>query len=64
MRVVRVQYKGSVFFGALQDDGVVCLNHQLGLKDPIPLAELSILPVVAPSKIVCAGMNYRDHRAG
>ncbi|NHZ46253.1 fumarylacetoacetate hydrolase family protein [Nitratidesulfovibrio liaohensis] len=63
MRVVRVQYKGSVFFGALQDDGVVCLNHQLGLKDPIPLADLAILPVVAPSKIICAGMNYRDHAA-
>lgn len=63
MRVVRVQYKGSVFFGALREDGVTCLNHQLGLKDPIPLTELSILPVVAPSKIICAGMNYRAHAA-
>lgn len=63
MRVIRVRHRGSVFFAALQEDGVVCLNRQLGYEAPIPLEELSLLPVVAPSKIVCVGLNYRAHAA-
>jgi len=34
----------------------------LGLGfEPLPLSEASLLPAVAPSKIVCVGRNYRDH---
>ena len=29
--------------------------------DPVPLAEVTLLPPVTPSKIVCVGRNYRDH---
>ncbi|AAS95355.1 fumarylacetoacetate hydrolase family protein [Nitratidesulfovibrio vulgaris] len=61
MRVIRVRHRGSVFFAALQDDGVVCLNRQLGYEAPIPLSEITLLPVVAPSKVVCVGLNYRGH---
>lgn len=28
---------------------------------PVPLAELTLLPPVTPSKIVCVGRNYKDH---
>lgn len=61
MRVIRVQYKGAVFFAALEENGVHCLNRQLGYTAPIPLADVAILPVVAPSKVICAGLNYKDH---
>lgn len=30
---------------------------------PAPLADLYLLPPVAPSKILCIGRNYRDHAA-
>jgi 2-keto-4-pentenoate hydratase/2-oxohepta-3-ene-1,7-dioic acid hydratase in catechol pathway len=62
MRVIRVRYKDQTFYASLIDEkSVLCLNQKLGLTDPIPLAEISLLPVVWPTKIVCAGMNYRGH---
>jgi acylpyruvate hydrolase len=63
--------------GLVEDDGVRPLRHvvELGrdtpsevLADPpltderVPLAEVSLLPVVPqPGKIVCVGLNYRAH---
>lgn len=32
-------------------------------EEAIPLAEVTLLAPVAPSKIVCVGRNYRDHAA-
>ncbi len=31
--------------------------------DPIQLSEVTLLPPVAPSKIVCVGRNYKEHAA-
>jgi len=32
--------------------------------DPVPLADLTLLPpVTTPGKIICIGLNYRDHAA-
>lgn len=61
MRVIRVSYKSSVFYAALHEDSVVCLHSQLGLTEPIPLTDVSILPLVTPSKVICVGLNYREH---
>jgi acylpyruvate hydrolase len=63
--------------GLVEDDGVRPLRHvvELGpdtpsevLADPpvtderVPLAEVRLLPVVPqPGKIVCVGLNYREH---
>ncbi len=63
MRVLRVRYQHSSFYAALKDNTVLCLNPQLGLVDPIPLEEITVLPVVAPTKVVCAGLNYKAHAA-
>lgn len=63
MRVIRIRYRGTVFFAALQNNGAVCLNRQLGIDAPIPFEEFSLLPVVAPSKIICVGLNYKGHAA-
>jgi len=35
--------------------------EESGTFEPRRLSELSLLPPVAPSKIVCVGRNYRDH---
>lgn len=32
-------------------------------EEAVPLAEVTLLAPVAPSKIVCVGRNYRDHAA-
>lgn len=61
MRIIRAEYQGKTFFAVLHADHVVCLNKQLGLSDPIPLNLVRPLPVAAPSKIICMGMNYRTH---
>jgi 2-keto-4-pentenoate hydratase/2-oxohepta-3-ene-1,7-dioic acid hydratase in catechol pathway len=61
MRVLRVRYNGHSFYGRLDGNHVHCLNPQLGLNDPIALEDIAVLPVVTPSKIVCVGMNFRDH---
>ena len=61
MRVVRVQYSGKTFYATLEPDHVVCLNKDMGLNEPIPLDQVVLLPPVAPSKIVCAALNYHAH---
>lgn len=61
MRVLRVRYQNAAFYAALRDNSVLCLNPQLGLTDPIPLEQITVLPVVAPSKVVCVGLNYKAH---
>lgn len=61
MRVLRVRYNGHSFYARLDGDHVYCLNPQLGLDQPVSLEEITVLPVVTPSKIVCMGMNFKDH---
>lgn len=62
MRVIRVRYQDKTFYARLQDnESVLCLNRALGLDEPIPLSEITLLPVVWPTKIVCVGINYHAH---
>lgn len=61
MRILRVMYQGHVFYASLENKAVVCLNKALGFTQPIPLAQVAILPVVMPTKIVCAAVNYKAH---
>jgi len=46
-------------FGVLDTDSI----RSLGDDESIPLADVQLLPLVAPSKIVCVGRNYREHAA-
>jgi 2-keto-4-pentenoate hydratase/2-oxohepta-3-ene-1,7-dioic acid hydratase in catechol pathway len=65
MRVTRVLLEDEAFYAALQDDSTVrVLGRSIG--DPadgrvLDLAAVTFLPPVNPSKIVCVGLNYRDH---
>ena len=63
MRVLRVVYAGHTFYAALQGDSLQCLNKHLGLTEPIALKDVTVVPPVMPTKIVCAGLNYKGHAA-
>lgn len=54
----RVRFRdpaGSVRVGEWEGDGVVFSNQRYDLD------EVTVLPPVEPSKIVCVGLNYADH---
>ncbi len=51
----RFKYQGEIFYGEVTGEKVVA-SH-----DTFLLSELEILPPVQPGKIICAGLNYRDH---
>lgn len=60
MRILRVLHAGKVFYASLTDRQLHCLDKNLGLNDPIPLAEVRALPPVSPSKIVGVAQNSRS----
>lgn len=62
MKVLRVRHGDATFYAQLllEDSAVRCLDRGLGLLDPIPLAEVAVLPPVTPSKVVCAAGNFRS----
>jgi 2-keto-4-pentenoate hydratase/2-oxohepta-3-ene-1,7-dioic acid hydratase in catechol pathway len=62
MRIIRVRYRDRSFYAAITSpESVRCLNSDENLPDEIPLAEVELLPLVRPSKIVCVGLNYLGH---
>lgn len=66
MRFVRVPRPDGPAFGLLRDEYVVLLEgHPFGqftlTNQVAPLDEVRLLAPVLPSKIVCVGLNYRDH---
>lgn len=81
MKLARVAHKGSVWWGAVDGDGISLLapDGQVSLgswtveslqsraSSPagvVSLESVSLLaPVPSPSKVICVGLNYRDHAA-
>lgn len=68
MRIGRFSHKGQVFFGHLDDDGKVYpLEGEIyreikPLKNQVYLLEeLKVLAPCRPRKIICVGLNYKDH---
>lgn len=62
MRIIRVRYRERSFYAALTSpDSLRCLNAEENLPEEIPLAEVELLPLVRPSKVVCVGLNYHGH---
>lgn len=62
MRIVRVRFEGRSFYAAITSpETVTCLNLEENLPGEIPLAQVELLPLVRPSKIVCVGLNYHEH---
>ena len=67
MRILRVRYRDYDFYAALgvgeRENELTCLQSIPGISGPVPLEEATRLPLVTPSKIICVGLNFRDHAA-
>jgi len=73
MKFLRYELENREKNGILINGGVLEINHSLiealkifdienlEKKKVYPLEEVKILPPVSPSKIICVGLNYRDH---
>jgi 2-keto-4-pentenoate hydratase/2-oxohepta-3-ene-1,7-dioic acid hydratase in catechol pathway len=62
MKLCRFQYDKTTATGFLSDDSVVIFEGT-GRGEKFPISEVTLLPPVAPSKIVCVGRNYAEHAA-
>ncbi|PMP95643.1 MAG: hypothetical protein C0168_05105, partial [Candidatus Aminicenantes bacterium] len=66
MKVYRFRYRKRVLYGILKEEilfpikGSIFGRYYLD-DSPIPISEVTLLPPVSPSKIVCLGRNYREH---
>ncbi|GFO97037.1 5-carboxymethyl-2-hydroxymuconatedelta-isomerase [groundwater metagenome] len=55
----RFKYDNEIFYGEVQGSRVVAYR---GLyNDTFLLIDLQLLPPVQPNKIICVGLNYKDH---
>ncbi len=55
----RFKYGDEIFYGDIRGERVV-VDRTL-YQDTFLLSELQLLPPVQPSKIICVGLNYREH---
>ncbi len=72
MKLLRFEKDGEKKNGVIVNGGIVEIKHSIleAASSPIDhlerknfysLEEIRILPPVKPSKVVCVGLNYRDH---
>lgn len=67
MRIGRFFYRGQSFTGCLGDDGMVypiigdVFKEFRQADTGYPLSEVKVFAPCKPSKIICVGLNYRDH---
>jgi len=61
MRIIRVKYQGRAFYAGLDGERVHSLQNNVGMDDPLTLDQVSIQPLVSPTKIIAVGLNYTDH---
>ena len=66
MKLIRFLFDGEEQFGAVENDviriaeGNMFSDFTVG-NQTVPLAQVKILPLSQPSKIVAVGLNYREH---
>jgi len=64
MKLGRFFYANKTFFGLLEDDMVrviKCIDPLTVSNETYPKEALKILSPVKPSKVICVGLNYKDH---
>lgn len=66
MKLARYRYKGHIHYGVLEGDALHELERtpfsgMVRRGNACRLDEVELLPPVFPQKIVCVGLNYRDH---
>jgi len=60
MKIVRVEYEEDVYTGIFRDN-LVFIPDTVSPDKVINVSDARLLPPAVPSKIICAGLNYRDH---
>jgi 2-keto-4-pentenoate hydratase/2-oxohepta-3-ene-1,7-dioic acid hydratase in catechol pathway len=55
----RFKYGDEIFYGEVSGENVVV--DKVLYMDTFLLSDLELLPPTQPSKIICVGLNYRDH---
>ena len=67
MRVVRLLHEGDCRYGLADETSVTLLTDEpfaaWEADGVIPLSEVHLLCPVTPTKVVCVGLNYRNHIA-
>lgn len=67
MHLVRMLHEGAVRHGFANEDSVKLIAgdpfSSWELDDAMPFERSRLLAPVAPSKVVCVGINYREHGA-
>jgi 2-keto-4-pentenoate hydratase/2-oxohepta-3-ene-1,7-dioic acid hydratase in catechol pathway len=67
MRVVRLLHEGDCRYGLADGSAVTLLSDEpFAAWEPegsLPLAEAHLLAPVTPTKVVCVGLNYKNHIA-
>jgi 2-keto-4-pentenoate hydratase/2-oxohepta-3-ene-1,7-dioic acid hydratase in catechol pathway len=67
MQVVRLRYEGDCRYGLADDSTVTLISDEpFAAWEPegvIPLCEAHLLAPVSPTKVVCVGLNYKNHIA-
>jgi 2-keto-4-pentenoate hydratase/2-oxohepta-3-ene-1,7-dioic acid hydratase in catechol pathway len=63
MRICRFRIGTETFAGTINGDGVTIFENSERRDETYSLVDVTILPPVKPSKIVCVGRNYADHAA-
>ncbi|POZ90936.1 fumarylacetoacetate hydrolase family protein [Petrotoga sp. SL27] len=68
MKLVRFQKDGKISYGVLEENIIKVINgdifDEFTVTDNIyPFTEVTLKAPCNPSKIVCVGLNYRDHAA-
>ncbi|WP_417426354.1 fumarylacetoacetate hydrolase family protein [Hoeflea sp.] len=66
MKIIRFIHEGNTSYGVLEGDNVAVLSGQPfdsinKSGQVLPLGSVSVLAPVAPSKLVCVGLNYTLH---
>src|SRR5467141_1718347 len=71
-RIYRVMQEGETFYAVERDgdvrratlrDGAIFNGYELGAALRGGLGAVKVLAPVVPRKIVCVGLNYKDHAA-
>lgn len=68
MKLVRCIFDGTERVGALQGEEIALSRGTIfepfsPAGATVKLGEVTLLPPVSPSKVLCIGLNYRDHAA-
>jgi 2-keto-4-pentenoate hydratase/2-oxohepta-3-ene-1,7-dioic acid hydratase in catechol pathway len=63
MKICRFQYNNTISSGMIEGDQVVVFESGGRQHQSYPLADVTLLAPVAPTKIVCVGRNYAEHAA-